>query len=268
MLSPDAESQFLYSRVPDFSLDLAGKRLAEWYNFNLLDGVPKVNGAIPLHSAHFDLLEKQLYYTSGAVFGTGILDLMSVAWYSAPDNPTLFIPYTNHLPMITAGQKPLFESDARALAAITAKDFDASAVVYLPEWAQPQITASNRTPATVTNIRFSPQRVEADVDSSGAALVVISQTYYHLWRASVDGHSVPLLRANVAFQALEVPPGRHHIKLLYTDNKLLVGALLSALSLAICAWIWKQSGPRDLAALAKGSLRSLSKTVEDDHDRP
>jgi uncharacterized membrane protein YfhO len=72
----------------------------------------------------------------------------------------------------------------------------------------------------------------------GPALVVLSQAYYHNWTASVDGVAVPLWRANYAFQAIEVPPGRHNILLAYKDRALLLGGILSSLSALACVGGW------------------------------
>ncbi len=69
-------------------------------------------------------------------------------------------------------------------------------------------------------------------------MVVLCQAYYHNWQARVDGAAVPLWRANYAFQALEVPAGRHRITLIYKDKALLAGGMISILSLLICAGGW------------------------------
>src|SRR5581483_11990280 len=133
MVSPDAEQQLLYSRVANMNADFIGKRLAEWYNLNLLDGLPKVTGAVTLRPAHFDILENYLYYTAGGHCGRGLVDFLSVAWLSLPDNPTQWQARTNFLPLITAGQKPIFASDEKTLENITAESFEPRAVVYFPE---------------------------------------------------------------------------------------------------------------------------------------
>jgi hypothetical protein len=238
MISPSAEQQLVFSRVPDLAMDLTGRRLAEWYNLNLLDQVPKVNGAIPLHSAWFDRLEQHCYYTSGAQFGPGLLDFLSVGWYSAPENAVQWSARTNYLPVLTAGQAPVFGSDDQALTGITAANFDPRAVVYLPDSARSTVTVSNRTECQVKEVHFGAQRVEADVDATASSLVVLSQSFYHLWQARMDDQPTRLLRANLAFQALEVPAGRHHITLVYRDRNLAIGALISLCSTAACAWIW------------------------------
>ena len=74
--------------------------------------------------------------------------------------------------------------------------------------------------------------------NAAPSLVVLSQSCYYLWRALLDEKSVPLLRTNLAFQAVEVPAGKHHIKLIYRDPNLEIGAIISLLSLFACGWIW------------------------------
>jgi hypothetical protein len=238
MASPDAEQQLLYSRVADLNADFLGKRLAEWYNLNLLDGIPKVTGAITLRPAHFDILESYLYYTAGGHCGRGLVDFLSVAWLSSPENPLQWLARTNFLPVVTAGQKPVFADDEKVLQAITAGNFEPREVVYLPESERAIVTITNQTVCAITNASFSLNKVEADVNAAAPSLVVLSQSYYHLWRAFVDEKSTPLLRANLAFQAVEVPAGAHHLKLIYRDPNLQIGAIISALSLAACGLIW------------------------------
>lgn len=240
MISPAAEHEMLYSYVADPQLDFLGKRLAEWYNLNLLDALPKVNGAFTLRPAPFDLVERRLYYTAGAKYGEGLSDFLSVAWESDPGNPAKWIPRTNYLPVITAGQQPRFASDANALVAITATTFDPRAEVYLPESARSFVTVSNATICEIRDPRFSQNQVDAEVRATAPSLIVLSQSFYHLWQAEVDDRRVPLLRANVAFQALQVSAGTHHVKLIYRDRNLMTGAAISVVSILICAAIWRR----------------------------
>ncbi|HEY5346186.1 MAG TPA: YfhO family protein [Verrucomicrobiae bacterium] len=243
MDSPQAEQQMLFSYVRDPQLDFLGHRLAEWYNLNLLDSLPKVNGAFTLRPAQFDLVEQRIYYTSGASYGEGFSDFVSAAWISDPANPAKWLARTNYLPVLTAGQKPEFKTDLQSLDAITAKNFNPRTEVFLPESARASITVSNQTRCDVSHVRFGQNQIAAEVNATEPSLVVLSQTYYHLWRAEVDGARVPLLRANVAFQALQVPAGKHEIKLIYRDNNLLVGAAISIFSILICVVLWKRQPP-------------------------
>lgn len=240
MTSPDAEQKLLYSPVADMKADLIGKRIAEWYNLNLLDGLPKVNGAVTLRPADFDILESYLYFTRGGHCGPGLVDFLSVAWLSSPDNPTMWIARTNFLPWITAGQKPIFAGDDKTLQAITADDFAPDKIVYLSASVRPLVTVANGTPCMVTNAAIALNKVVADIEASAPGIVVLSQSYYHLWQAFVDGRRVQLLRANLAFQAVEVPAGKHRVEWIYRDPYLEIGACITAVSLVLCVLIYRR----------------------------
>jgi uncharacterized membrane protein YfhO len=67
---------------------------------------------------------------------------------------------------------------------------------------------------------------------------VLSQTFYLAWRATVDEQPVPIIRANYAFQAVEVPAGHHVVKLVYRDARFRLGAVISLATLAGCLLAW------------------------------
>ena len=62
----------------------------------------------------------------------------------------------------------------------------------------------------------------------------MAQTYYHRWRAFVDDQPATLLRANFAFQAVEIPSGRHRVRLEYVDRAFHLGVAISLAALAVC----------------------------------
>ena len=86
--------------------------------------------------------------------------------------------------------------------------------------------------------RISAHRIELDVDAGAPAWAVIAQTFHHSWKAFVDGAPSRLWRANYAFQAVEVPTGPHSVKLVYEDQAFRIGALVSVLTLLVCAGLW------------------------------
>ncbi len=236
MTSPDAARYLDDGHGSDLAVDFTGRRLAEWYNLNLLDGVPKADGALILRPRHFGLLWRSIYLDYFG-FGNGLLDFLSVAWYSSSDNPLLWTARTNFLPVVSAGQRPIFVSDDQALRGIVANDFNPHEVVYLPESARSQVTVNNTTRCRVVSSHFEGQKIQAEIEGAEPSLVVLSQSFYHLWRATVDDKVVPLLRANLAFQALQVPAGKHHVVLVYRDRYFQFGGLISVLSLAVCGWL-------------------------------
>jgi hypothetical protein len=165
-------------------------------------------------------------------------DFLGVSQITAPDQIYHWRARTNFLPLITAGQKPIFADDAATLRALAAPDFDGNKVVFLPPDAKRFITVSHETAARVLDSHFENQTVDADVTAAEPSLVVIAQTYYTNWRAFVDGQPAPLCRANDAFQAVPVPAGRHHIRLAYVDWAFRVGAMVSLVTLMACLAGW------------------------------
>jgi uncharacterized membrane protein YfhO len=117
--------------------------------------------------------------------------------------------------------------------------------VYLPPEAKAFVTATNHVQAKVISRDVQAEHITAEVEASAPAMVVLSQAYYHLWHAYVDDKPVPLLRANYAFQAIEVPAGRHKVRLDYEDKGFQLGVVISIASLVLCLglWIWGRRDP-------------------------
>ena len=79
--------------------------------------------------------------------------------------------------------------------------------------------------------------MDAEVEAAAPSLVVVAQTYYHDWRAEIDGQPAPLLRANVAFQAVQVPAGTHKLHLFYHDRAFEIGAAASLAAWFVCLFV-------------------------------
>ena len=157
---------------------------------------------------------------------------MGVSQISAPDQIYHWQTRPNFLPLVTAGQKPVFLDDTDTMRALTEPEFNGRKIVFLPPEAKSLVTVTNETSARVVNSHFENQSTEAEIEAANPSLVVLAQTYYHNWHAYVDGQETPLLRANHAFQAVQVPAGRHQIRLVYQDRALKIG-----LTVSIFAWL-------------------------------
>src|SRR5213078_2319907 len=112
----------------------------------------------------------------------------------------------NYLPFVTAGQQPVFADEYEALKAIFSPEFAPRNEAYLPIGWKSSVTA-RLSSTRVLRSQFSVHREEIEVEASRESLVVISQAYYHRWRAYVDDRRTRILRANYGFQAVEIPAG-------------------------------------------------------------
>ena len=91
---------------------------------------------------------------------------------------------------------------------------------------------------------------EVDVDLRRDAYLVLVDAYDPGWRARIDGRPAPVHRANVAFRAVAVPAGRHHVRLEYRPPALARGLALSALGLLVLAVLLLRGGRASANRLA------------------
>jgi hypothetical protein len=95
-------------------------------------------------------------------------------------------------------------------------------------------------PGEASAVRWAPELREFAVDAgqSTGRLVLIEQ-FYPGWRASIDGHPVPVERWSGAFQSVAVPAGSHAVRFEYRPASVMIGAAISGVSLlGFAAWLW------------------------------
>lgn len=233
MVAPLAEARFTQLSTRSPADNFLVKRLGYFADCNLLDDVPKVNGFLSLDPREGGELMSVLYAATNASFPR-LLDFMGVSQITARENFFEWEARTNFLPFVTAGQRPVFLADSNALFGILSPSFDGRQVVILPPETRSLVTVTNQTAVRFTGWRFGAERLDFEIEADAAALVVVAQTYYHRWRALVDDQPVPLLRANYAFQALEVPPGKHRVRLVYVDRAFQIGVAIAVVALVVC----------------------------------
>ncbi|HUA68655.1 MAG TPA: YfhO family protein [Candidatus Saccharimonadales bacterium] len=217
-----------------------GLRGALFENCNIPENIPKVDGFCSLHL-------KDEWDIDGILYGVyldqtktnpppapPLLDFLGVSQISATSTIFAWQERKSFLPLATAGQRPIFADDSETLKKINSASFDPRRVVYLALSARHEIIVTNASEAKIIFRQFGAQQAHLTVEAPAPALVVIAQAYYHDWHAYVDGKPVPLLRANHAFQALQVPAGQHEVTLRYEDWMFRLGAVISTLTLLGC----------------------------------
>jgi hypothetical protein len=79
-----------------------------------------------------------------------------------------------------------------------------------------------------------PDRLVLEARLVEPGLVVVADTYYPGWKATVDGRPASIYPANVLFRAVYVEPGSHRIELVYEPASFRYGLLLCAVASLIC----------------------------------
>jgi hypothetical protein len=221
-----------------------GVRLGLYHNCNLLEKIAKADGFYALYLAREQAIRARLFWAPGMPT-PAITEFLAVS-HVMTTNAFLRWQNTPHsMPIITVGQNPVFATSEEAVTAMGSTNFRPREVVYLPLQARSFIAASNRTGATILSSRMEAHRIDFEVESPAPALVVISQMHYQPWHAYVDGAPVKIWPANYAFQAVEIPPGRHQIRLIYRDYTFVAGSIISATTVAGCLLAWNFSRRRE-----------------------
>ncbi len=86
---------------------------------------------------------------------------------------------------------------------------------------------------TVTTIADSPGKFALSVNCSRQQFLVVGESYHAGWKATVDGQSAPVVRANGDFIGVVVEPGEHQIDLKFQPESLRYGRLTSAFGLSL-----------------------------------
>jgi len=236
MISPAAEARLHKMMVPDLLQDFIGMRLALWNNLNLLDGLPKVNGASTLQiREQFEV--EQMLYASGTNTLEGLSDFLGVSHITAPGEVVSWNKRDAARPWITGGQPPFFLDEAAIIRLLQSTNFNPATMVCLPPAANELRPTIHSATVDISETRFANQRVEFTVAAAAPAMIVVAQTFFHPWQATVDGQPAPVLRANHAFQALPVTTGKHRVVLNYVDKRFQMGAGISLATLAGCGWL-------------------------------
>jgi len=95
--------------------------------------------------------------------------------------------------------------------------------------------------------RYGPRAISSVIETRNAtsflvrgkgpkALVVFRRPWMPGWRATIDGRPLPVLRANMAMPAIEIPPGAEgEVNLVYRPRSLALGSALAGLALLVMA---------------------------------
>jgi uncharacterized membrane protein YfhO len=67
------------------------------------------------------------------------------------------------------------------------------------------------------------------------SILLLTDTYYYGWTASVDGDEAEILKANYAFKAVAVPSGEHQVHFKFVHKRFVAGMIVSMVSISVLA---------------------------------
>ena len=232
MISPPMDEALSGLAHPDPLTMFQGHRRMLNSECNLIDGVPKVNGFFSLYLRDAHAVTRQLYRSTN--YTLPLLDFLGVTQISDDQEVFKWHARPSAMPLITAGQTPVFAAAQEIFTNIFARNFDPRGTVYLPLEAQTALRGVRPGACQILSTKTQRESVMVETSATAPSLVIFAQAHAPGWRATVDGQPVPLMKANYAFQAVLVPAGTHRVELRYRDRFLGTGALLSGFSLLGC----------------------------------
>jgi len=127
---------------------------------------------------------------------------------------------------------PQARAVADSLAALKDPSLDLHRVVLL-ESADARALSISQYSAGESSITLqdSPNAVTIRAVSEAGGFLVLADTFYPGWQATLDGRPVEILRANFAFRAVALPPGEYTIVFRYVPLSFYVGAAISLVTL-------------------------------------
>jgi hypothetical protein len=223
-------------------------------NFGVYAGLPAANNNDPLVVGRWQQLTQWLEQAK-ADRQARLLSMMTVAYFiSATDNnwPILYntqaltiqrVP--DVLPRAYFVSRVYIAQDiSEIFDRLTAPNFDPrQEMVIMADGERPALTTVLDTspdvgPVTVKEL--ASDQLELTVNAPGSGYVVLTDTFYPGWQATVDGRAVKIWPANLAFRAVAVEAGQHVINFNYRPRSFTFGLWTSIVTgliiMAIIGW--------------------------------
>jgi hypothetical protein len=147
-------------------------------------------------------------------------------------------------------------SDQNALATASSCSFPSNHQVVLEGNVGPVArTKAAGLPGTLRVRHESPTTVSITVSNGSARWLLVRHSYYPGWKASLDGHTTRIWKADGAFQAIAVPDGTHTISLRYEPVSVVAGSAITLVCLLALLALLALSVGRPGTALAEQGER-------------
>jgi O-antigen/teichoic acid export membrane protein len=125
-----------------------------------------------------------------------------------------------------------------------------------------QETSGSPSPGAKASVELYSGR-KVLVRATGPGLLVLTDNNFPGWKATVDGQPADLLTADYTFRGVPLPAGEHLVEFVFAPTTVLVGGLISGLSVALVvvlavAHLWRRSPATEAHAVRRVTKNSLT----------
>ncbi|HTB10413.1 MAG TPA: YfhO family protein [Bryobacteraceae bacterium] len=247
-------------------------KLAEHYDLAALVGGSRIvydNSAIPYNIGDWYGIEALNAYAASvparlwqhAVFSARVQDIMGIRYYLGltPQRQDLREVYRGRsgvkvfenaqaFPRAWAVHDALRVEDSKqARAMLEDPGFDAARKVFTIGENPPKLAACDNDDVAIA--RHEPNYVAIKAAMSCRGMVILTDTWFPGWQATVDGRPAAIEKAYGAFRGVVVEAGNHSIEMRYRPWSVFAGAFLTGLATLVALYMaWRGKAKTVLAA--------------------
>ena len=234
--------EYLKSQPPPYRIDIASSR---WQpNYGLMNRIESINGLHnPLTLSHYDK-----YYWSVNYRGSPQYNFLNAKYLiTDKNNPAAdssFVPIytedpmvdiylnTNSHPRITLKYSSINTKDnSEAFTQIHSPNFNSKTEVVIVNGKNINSPAPPNTELTYLSYNAIEYKIKVITPTEG--YLVFSEVWYPGWSTTINGLPVETLRANYAFRAIHIPPGKHIVHSKFTPKVWSTSLMFSQASLIL-----------------------------------
>ena len=253
ILSPKTrkESSFLEGQTYEEALRNGRNMLLA--NWPMLDGLYDVSGYDSIRLANYEKVMR-LIDSSRTPHDTKMLDMLNTKYvvsndkiddkgYVLMDDQKVYLyKNTNVMPRAyLVDNYTVIKNETDIANRLKSKDFDPSREVILEEGPplesliafSSKLKAQSSKHDSVNIAKYSPNEVVIKASVRSGKFLVLADTYYPGWKASVDGKPAHIYKANYMLRAVFLEPGEHEVRFSFQPFSFKLGLVLTILTLVI-----------------------------------
>ncbi len=217
-------------------LDWRDYRRSELPDMNMLDHQSLFNNFDPLRPDGFERFSRLLNMNStispNLLVAAGITQVMGEPGQNSPVQRVWIVPRAITVANADAAEKAITAPDWNPAQSVVIESGDAVPGFTTSNSAQSIGGEINASPTSATIVNETPLSLDITVNvPAGGGFLVVADGAYPGWKATLDGQPTPIYRANLAFRAVAVSEGQHHVLMNYQPQSWQLGVSVSAIGL-------------------------------------